>query len=184
MKAIVFIDGSNFYHRLKFLTKDKPKLSLLNFNFIDFCGWLCGKDNLIEIRYYIGAVRRQKNNAKSEKMYADQQRLFFKLQQQGVKIILGQLIQHPDKSYHEKGVDVKIAVEMIRFARQERYGIAYLLSSDTDLVPAVEEVLSFNKKVKYVGASDMQSFGLTKATGDYLILRPEDIEEFLPKNNI
>jgi len=52
------------------------------------------------------------------------------------------------------------------------------LSSDTDLVPAVEEVLSFNKKVKYIGAADRQSFGLSKITGNYLILRPEDIEDF------
>ena len=182
MKAIVFIDGSNFYHRLKFLTKDKPKLRLLDFDFVNFCNWLCEKDTLVEIRYYIGVVRRQNNNSKSEKMYANQQRLFFNLQRQQVKIILGQLIQHHDKSYHEKGVDVKIAVEMIRFAKQDKYDIVYLVSSDTDLVPAVEEVLSFRKKVKYIGASDMQSFGLTKATGNYLILRPEDIEPFLPKS--
>ncbi|MCG2690160.1 NYN domain-containing protein [Candidatus Parcubacteria bacterium] len=181
MRIVIFIDGSNFYHRLKFLTKQKPKFSLLDFNFIDFCSWLCGKDDLIEIRYYIGAIRRQNNNPKSEKMYADQQRLFFNLQRKQVKIILGQLIQHPDKSYHEKGVDVKLAVEMIRFARQDKYDVAYLLSSDTDLVPAVEEVLSFNKKVKYIGATDVQSFGLTKVASEYLILRPEDIEPFLPK---
>jgi len=181
MKVIIFIDGSNFYHRLKFLTKEKPKVSLLNFNLIGFCNWLCEKDSLVEIRYYIGAVRRQSNNPKSEKMYANQQRLFFKLQQNGIKVVLGQLIQHPDKSYHEKGVDVKLAVEMIRLARQGKYDVAYLLSSDTDLIPAVEEVFSSKKTVKYVGAADSQSFGLSKITGDYLLLRPEDIEPFLPK---
>jgi len=37
--------------------------------------------------------------------------LLAKLQQQNVKVTLGNLIQHPDKSYHEKGVDVRIAVE-------------------------------------------------------------------------
>ena len=111
-------------------------------------------------------------------MYADQQRLFFKLQRQSVKIILGQLIQHRDKSYHEKGVDVRLAVEMIRLARQDKYDTAYLISSDTDLVPAVEEVLSLHRKVKYVGASDSQLFGLSKVTGDYLLLRPEDIVSF------
>lgn len=182
MRAIVFIDGSNFYHRLKYLTKDKEKASLLEFDFVSFCRWLCKQDALVEIHYYVGAVRRQRNNQKSEKMYADQQHLFFKLQRQQVKIILGQLIQHRDKSYHEKGVDVRIAVEMIRLARQDEYDIAYLLSSDTDLVPAVEEVLSFKKKVRYIGAADTQSFGLSKATGDYLILRPEDVGQFLPKS--
>ncbi len=178
MRVIVFIDGSNLYHRLRFLFSNKKDVSLLDFDFSAFCGWLCKDNSLVEIRYYIGAVRRQKNNEKSEKMYANQQRLFFKLQRQNIKIILGQLIQHRDKSYHEKGVDVRLAVEMIRFARQDKYDIAYLLSSDTDLVPAVEEVLSFNKKVKYVGVSDSQSFGLSKATNNYLILRPEDVMKF------
>jgi len=157
------------------------RVFLLSFDFIRFCDWLCKNNSLVEIRYYIGAVRRQKNNPKSEKMYTNQQRLFFKLQKHGAKIILGQLIQHRDKSYHEKGVDVRLAVEMIRLARQNKYDVAYLLSSDTDLVPAVEEVLSLGKKVKYIGATDSQSFGLSKVTGDYLILRPEDIEQFFPK---
>lgn len=182
MRAIVFIDGSNFYHRLKYLTVGKDNISLLSFDFVAFCKWLCQDNSLVEIRYYVGVVKQQKNNAKSEKMYADQQHLFFKLLQENVKIILGQLIQHRDKSYHEKGVDVRIAVEMIRLARQDKFDIAYLLSSDTDLVPAVEEVLSLKKVVKYVGTADSQSFGLSKVTGNYLILRPEDIEPFFPKN--
>jgi len=179
MRAIVFIDGSNFYHRLKYLTANRNDIVLLDFDFIGFCKWLCKNNEMVEIRYYIGAVRRKKDNKKSETMYANQQRLFFKLQRYNVKIIQGQLIQHRDKSYHEKGVDVRLAVEMIRLARQNKYDIAYLLSSDTDLVPAVEEVLSLNKKVKYVGATENQSFGLSKITKNYLILRPEDIQPFL-----
>ena len=89
------------------------------------------------------------------------------------------LIQHPDKTFHEKGVDVRLAVEMIKLAREDKYDTAFLISSDTDLVPAVEEVLLLHKKVKYIGATDSQSFGLSKITRDYLILRPEDVELFL-----
>ena len=179
MRIIIFIDGSNFYHQLKQLGGNVEKIPLLNFRLADFGKWLCNDNEIVKIRYYIGAVRRQKNNEKSEKMYADQQRLFFKLQRQNVKIVLGQLIQHRDKTFHEKGVDVRLAIEMIRLARQDKYDVAYLISSDTDLVAAVEEVLSFGKKVKYIGAPNSQSFGLSKAASDYLILRPEDIRPFL-----
>jgi uncharacterized protein (TIGR00288 family) len=104
-----------------------------------------------------------------------------KLQQQKIPVILGNLIQHPDKSFHEKGVDVRIAVEMIRLARENKYDIAYLLSSDTDLVPAIEEVRLFNKKVCYVGISKGQSFGLTKASNNTILLRDEDIIPYFPK---
>ena len=184
-RVIVFIDGSNFYFRLKELTKDLRYASLLNFNYREFSKWLCQDFKLIDIRYYIGVVRRKKNNLKSEEMHSNQQKLFRRLQRNKVNIIEGQLIQHPDKTYHEKGVDVRIAVEMIRFARQNKYDTAFLISSDNDLIPAVEEVFSFNKKVKYICAANRRSFLLSKATGDYFVLRQKDVKRFLPisKNN-
>lgn len=179
-KAFIFIDGSNFYFKLKEMSqKLGKKYSLLNFNFRKFCEWLVGENELLEIRYYLGAVKRENNNEKSEIMYANQQKLIGKLQQQKINITLGQLIKHPDKTYHEKGVDVRLAVEMIRFARENKYGTAYLISSDTDLVPAVEEVRAFGKEVCYVGISKGQSFGLSKASNNVILLRIEEIEKFL-----
>ncbi len=138
-----------------------------------------GENELLDIRYYIGAVKRENHNEKSEQMYASQQKLFRKLQRQNINIILGELIKHPDKSYHEKGVDVRLAVEMIRFARENKYDIAYLVSSDTDLVAAVEEVRAFGKEVYYVGTPNGQSFGLSKASNNVILLRMEEIERFL-----
>ncbi|OGF51992.1 hypothetical protein A3I27_01180 [Candidatus Giovannonibacteria bacterium RIFCSPLOWO2_02_FULL_43_11b] len=183
MRAIVFIDGNNFYFRLRDLLKEiDGKFSLLEFDYQPFSRWLVKPNQLIQIRYYIGALRRQKNNDKSEKLYADQQKLLAKLQNQKIEITLGQLIQHPDKTIHEKGVDVRLAVEMIRFAREDSYDIAYLLSSDTDLVAAIEEVKSFGKKVQYVGIAKGQSFGLTKAADDVRLLRSEDIKPFFPQS--
>jgi len=176
----VFIDGSNFYFKLKALSSlFKQGHSLLDFRFHEFAQWLVKPYKLEAVHYYIGVIKRQRNNEKSEQIYADQQRLFRKLQRQHIVITLGQLIQHPDKTYHEKGVDVRLAVEMIRFARKNQYDVAYLLSSDTDLVPAVEEVKSFGKKVHYVGVAKGQSFGLTKIANNTRLLRSEEIKIFL-----
>ena len=183
-RAIVFIDGNNFYYKLKDFTSEKTEvLKLLDFDYQGFAKNLVKDNNLVEIRYYVGAIKRQNgtNKAKSERLYADQQKLIGKLQQQSIPVVLGNLIQHPDKSFHEKGVDVRIAVEMIRFAREDKYDIAYLLSSDTDLVPAVEEVRSFNKRICYVGVSKGQSFGLTKVSNKAILLRDEDIMPYFPK---
>lgn len=180
MRAFVFIDGSNFYFRLHDLRAEIPgKFSLLEFDYRRFAEWLVKPNELVEIRYYVGALKRKNSSEKSERMYADQQKLLARLQQQSVSVTLGQLIQHPDRSFHEKGVDVRLAVEMIRFARADEYDIAYLLSSDTDLVAAIEEVRSFGKKVQYVGIAKGQSFGLTKVADDVRLLRPDDIRPFL-----
>ncbi len=179
-RAFVFIDGSNFYFKLKELTsKLDGKYSLLEFNFRKFAEWLIEPNELVEIRYYLGVVSRRKDDNKSEELYADQQRLFRKLQKQNIIITLGQLIRHPDKTYHEKGVDVRLTVEMIRFARENKYDIAYLVSSDTDLVAAIEEVQSIGKVVQYVGIPKGQSFGLSKTADDVRLLRSEEIEQFL-----
>ena len=179
MRAFVFIDGSNFYFKLRALKeKLQGEYHLQDFDFRAFSEWLTKPNDLIEIHYYIGAIKQQNNNEKSSRMYADQQRLLMRLQKQNINTILGNVIRHPDKTYHEKGVDVRLAVEMIRYARQDKYDFAYLLSSDTDLVPAIEEVQTFNKQVQYVGIPKGQSYGLTQAADDVRLIRPEDIEPF------
>lgn len=181
-KAIVFIDGNNFYYKLKELrAKLCKEYSLLDFDYRKFSEWLVGENKLVDIRYYIGAIKRENNNQKSEELYSGQQKLIAKLQQHRVTITLGQIIRHPDGTRHEKGVDVRLAVEMIRLARQDKYDIAYLLSSDTDLVPVVEEVREFSKEVQYVGIPKGQSFGLSIASNDVRLLRPEEVEQFFPE---
>lgn len=180
-KAVVFIDGNNFYFRLKdVVSAQAARVSLLDFQYQKFAQNLVAPNELVEIRYYIGALKRQKGNEKSEQMYADQQKLLAKLQNQKVRIVLGQLIQHPDKTFHEKGVDVRLAVELIRGAREATFDTAYLVSSDTDLVAAVEEVQSFQKKICYVGFPKAQSFGLSKTSNDVRIVRPEEVLACLP----
>ncbi len=182
-RAFVFIDGGNFYFKLRELTSRLDgKYSLLDFNFREFAEYITQSNELIETHYYLGVVGRRKNDSKGEELYANQQRLFRKLQKQKIIITLGQLIRHPDKTYHEKGVDVRLAVEMIRFARENKYDIAYLVSSDTDLVAAVEEVQSIGKMVQYVGIPKGQSYGLSSVANDVRLLRPEEIEQFLPKS--
>jgi uncharacterized LabA/DUF88 family protein len=181
-RAFVFIDGSNFYHKLKDLCVNfDSKRKFLNFKYLEFINWLIGENQFVGARYYIGAIKRVNNDVKSQNLYSDQQKLLSKLDILGIKAVLGNVIKHPDKTFHEKGVDVRLAVEMIRLARKDEYDVAYLLSSDTDLVAAVEEVQSFGKIVIYVGISKGQSFGLTKVADDVILLRSSDIDIFLPK---
>jgi uncharacterized LabA/DUF88 family protein len=178
MRGFVFIDGSNFYFKLKQLSGSfDRRADLLSFDFQCFVTWLVSPNELAGTRYYIGAVK-QDGSDKGKRLYADQQRLFSKLDLQGIEVVPGHLIRHPDKTFHEKGVDVRLAVEMIRLAREDRYDQAYLLSSDTDLVPAVEEVQSFGKSVQYVGIPKGQSYGLTKAANNVRLIRPEDVRPF------
>lgn len=46
----------------------------------------------------------------------------------------------PETPAAEKGIDVAIAVDLVRLAMTKQYDAAVLVSSDTDLMPAVETV--------------------------------------------
>lgn len=57
-KAFVFIDGSNFYFKLRELTsKLDGKFSLLDFNFRKFAEWIIDDNELIEIHYLLEQLK-------------------------------------------------------------------------------------------------------------------------------
>ena len=186
-KAIVFIDGSNWYHKLRRLLSEPQPGGIasmrppIDFDIRKFSEDLVSPDVLVEIRYYVGKVRRMKGDAKSELLYGNQQKLLHFLQKQQIRVGLGNLIPYPDGSFHEKGVDILLAVEMIKLALENQYNVAYLISSDTDLVPAVDECIRLGKEVVYIGSSlHGQSFGLTKNCSRTILLQPKNVLPYIP----
>jgi uncharacterized LabA/DUF88 family protein len=184
-RAVVFIDGSNWYHKLKAMLSSKhakrPAKPPIEFDVASFVRKLVGHDRVAEIRYYLGAVKRDKQDEKSEEMYASQQKLIAFLQKQKVHMGFGHLITYPDGSFHEKGVDILLAVDMINLALHKKYDTAYLISSDTDLVPAVQECQRLGSEVVYVGSAQHgQSRGLTQICNRTILLRRADVQPFVP----
>ncbi|KKQ78908.1 MAG: hypothetical protein UT01_C0056G0011 [Candidatus Daviesbacteria bacterium GW2011_GWA1_38_7] len=51
------------------------------------------------------------------------------------------------KEYKEKGVDVKLAIDLVEFSINNKLDIAIVLSGDADLVPAVALARKFKKRV-------------------------------------
>lgn len=64
------------------------------------------------------------------------------------------------KAFREKGIDVKIATDMIAAAIDDKYDVAIIISSDTDLSPMIDWVrFRLKKKVEYVGFSIQDKTG-------------------------
>lgn len=59
-------------------------------------------------------------------------------QDERVTVIRRQLKYRGDEPAQEKGIDVKIAVDMVRSALRREFDALVLFSSDTDLLPALE----------------------------------------------
>ena len=130
--------------------------------------------------YYVGEIRKYPGNKKSQALYASQQKLFTNLRKQNIEVKLGYLLLS-DGKFHEKGVDVQIAVDMVRGAIKNEYDICYLISSDTDLLPAIQTAKDEGKKIIYVGFENFVSRALSKNCSSYVILKKSNILKFAKK---
>ncbi len=150
-KAIIYIDGSNFYFSVKNTFDCKIDIE-------KFCKKLAVKDNLISIKYYIASVIQSSN----PKMYAEQQSFFEKLKKiDKLNIIFGRLEKHKKDGkefYIEKATDVNIARDIIFDAVDNNYDKAYLVSNDGDFSEVVSSVIRrFNKKINYIAIGSRKS---------------------------
>ncbi len=174
-RVAVFIDGSNLYHKLK-------DLNLKNSTYFQYgklAQFLVRNDILVTKRYYIGVVRAKGGDEKAKQLQRNQMKLFNHLgsKQEGFVVERGYLMKS-DGVFHEKGVDVKIAVDLLVGAYEDTYDRVVLISSDTDLIPVIEKVKSLGKKVEYIGFSHKPSYGLIKSASETRLLTKEEIFAF------
>lgn len=172
-KCIILIDGSNFYFKLK----DLKLQTLLQFNFKKFAHFLARSRKVVSARYYVARVQ-QDGSAHADKMLANQQKLFANLKRNNFEYVLGYLLKS-DGDYHEKGVDVQIAVDMLVAAYENTCDRIILVSSDTDLAPAISKVRQKGKIVEYVGFSHRPSVAMVSFCSESRLLTKEGLEPLL-----
>lgn len=88
-RAVLFIDGSNWYHSLKENGVKCPGA----LNYATICSKLVGPRSWLETRYYIGQVSQKE----APKQYADQRRFFstIKKQDSRIRVFTGRLERRP-----------------------------------------------------------------------------------------
>lgn len=173
-RVIVYIDGSNFFYYCKELGIP----SYPRFDFEKFIKFLVGDRVLISKNYYIGGVRAKPGDKKAVKMMKKQMSFFSYLKKHQWKISKGYLLK-VDNRHHEKGVDVKLALEMVLNAVDHKCDTAILVSSDTDLLPAVKQTQSRGKQVEYIGFSHQPSLAMVSKCRIRRLLTERDLEAFI-----
>lgn len=175
----IYIDGGNFYN----LALKRISCHEIEFDFENFVEFLVGDRKLVHPgkRFYIGTVRGKGDNHETTKAMSNQTTLFNTLEDYGWTIKTSKLrtrtetikIDDRFKDYQqllakgvteityqrsrEKGIDVKLATDLLIGALDDRYDVAVVVSSDSDLTPAMDIVRSkFNKKIEYVSFSSPQ----------------------------
>ena len=174
-KICIYIDGSNFYNYLKDKEISFPKG--IKFDYKAFAEYLTGKRNCVSKRYYVGIMRNFDDSEISRNLVKGQQKFLAKIQNDGFVIKRGRILYDKGK-IREKGTDVKIAVDLIVGAIDNHYDTAILVSSDTDLIPAIKYVKFKSKNIEYVGFSHQPSLGIQKYATLSKLLSLDDIEKF------
>ena len=153
---------------------------LRKYDYRGLCGHLSGERKIVTIGYYVGVVRAAFNDSKGQQLRRAQIDLFNRLRDQNIIVHKGYLMKNNDK-YHEKGVDVKIATDLLVGAYENSYDDAIVISSDTDLIPAMQKAKELKKNVEYVGFGHQPSLALQTAATRSRLLLVEELEKFVVK---
>ena len=172
-RVSIFIDGGNFYQKIR-ESSVIPKGT--KFDYVKFAEFLARNREISSKAYYIGIIRNYDKTAKSQKMVESQQKLLSGLENNGYQIKRGKIVY--DNKIREKGVDVQIAIDLVIGAVENTYDTAIIVSSDTDLIPAIKYIRSKGKAVEYVGFSHAPSLGMIKESDDRILLLKEQLETF------
>lgn len=203
-KAIVYVDGQNFLYKIA------PKLieacvisKKQNITAIDIPFLLHGlfPDEKLEIRYYgTSRIRRQTNYGrdieKKTVLFADNlRRLKNCLKKTGVMFCPAGSLKVRDtdickkcklSSYklQEKGVDVGLAVDLVTDALTKQTKHIILVSSDTDLIPALKRAKEQSKaRVTFVGFDGEIVRAISASVDNTRMLKDEIILEAYKRLN-
>lgn len=193
-KTILHIDGENLKHYLKAVLKKSgipdQKLNLENFDYASLLKQALKGIVISEKRYYSAKIRFHPNNPdQSKKLILKQRIQKSNLEKSGIQVIIGgnvrpQEVQVNGKKktiFHEKGVDVKIAIDLVANACDKTIKIAILCSSDSDLQPAVKEARSRGIEIIYLGFENLPNKGLSYTTNRTILIRNSEVLDIFNK---
>ena len=176
-KCIILIDGSNFYFKLK----DLDLHDLLNFDFSGFTKMLGGEENeVVKATHYVGKIRTD-GTEKTQILFNNQRKLLAHLKRHRYTYSLGYLMK-TDGKYHEKGVDVNIAVDILVATYENLCDKVILVSSDTDLLPAILKAKEKGKSIEYIGFSHKPSVAMVANCSASRLLTKADLTKFIKRD--
>ncbi|MDO8472065.1 MAG: NYN domain-containing protein [bacterium] len=175
-RVCIYVDGSNWYNLLKRAKFSIPKDQKVDLN--KLADFLSSGRECVSKRYYVGIIRNVDGTAKSAELVKGQQQFLQKITDAGFVVKRGR-IAYDKGVLREKGTDVKIAVDIVIGAVDDYYDTVILVSSDTDLIPALQFARYKNKKIEYVGFANAPCFGLQKYADISILLRQKDVDQIL-----
>ena len=190
MATFLFIDGENFKGKIRSVFRDTGKQRLVWHEY-DFKGLLDKVLNGIAIDrrvFYSARIREHAESAEKSKQLIQEQRLLkTHLEQQGFEVVLSGRVRGQMEDggrgkkilvFKEKGVDVRVAVDMMKTACDKMADTIILGSSDSDLQPAIGEVRDRGIICVYLGFESQPNKGISYTTNRTILIRNSEVLEF------
>lgn len=189
MKTFIYVDGENlFYQVVNVLVQEKKIRTRYELTKFDLRWLLCEavrlKDKPKRIRYYGTRLHLVKDMGKaaydkSLRMIQHKRAWGEWLHDQDIDFVTAGNLkprqQGRSVNFQEKGVDVRLAVDLVQDAF---YGTAMnlvVVSSDSDLVPALQAAKAHKQKITYVAFAETINKALTFNASQTLTFTRDDI---------
>ena len=162
-RVAVFIDGSNLYHSLE------ENCKRFDLDFGAFSVKLSRGRRLFRT-YYYNVLRDYDRNPQA---YQDQQKFLNALHNiPYFDVRLGTSKMRGDVAV-EKGVDIMVATDMLRFGWDNLYDVAILVSGDGDFRYALQAVKDMGKHVEVAAFQSNLAAELSQVADDRELFTPE-----------
>ena len=162
-RVAIFIDGSNLYHSLQ------ENCGRFDVDFAAFGQRLTDGRELLRI-YYYNVLRDADRDPQA---YQDQQKFLTALHNTPyIETRLGSSKMRGQVTV-EKGIDIMVATDLLKFAWDDLYDVAILVSGDGDFAYAVETVKNMGKHVEVAAFTPNLSQELAAAADDRHFFTPD-----------
>lgn len=190
MKTILLVDGENFRNYIRYsLGREKGDIIWNEYNFKDLFNLVLEGYDINKVVFYFAKLKKHKETEeKSLRLIEEQRLLKTHLEKQGFDVIFAGRVRGQEEKgflgkkilvFKEKGVDVRIGVDMVSFSCDKLFEQIILGSSDSDLQPAISESKRRGSKIIYLGFENNPNKGISFNSDKTILIRNSEVEKFL-----
>lgn len=199
-KTVVYIDGENTFFQIFDALRRKKIIryreDLVKFDLRGLLEKVLGEKK-VEVRYY-GAKLKEEDSTpellqRTQKMIDHKRRWVGFLSSQHIEFVnAGELRIRPvinphtkehELNFEEKGVDVKMAVDMVDDAARGKVSKAVIMSSDTDALAAIHSAREHGTPVVYISHESRTNDSIIGSVDETRTFTGEDIKQAFKRVN-